>query len=496
MPIQVPDLDVLRFQDLVDAAKRALPPLCPGWTDHNVSDPGITLIEAAAEQVDRLSYRVDRVPPSHLHGLLRLLGVTVIPTVPDRVMISARATASAETKDIPVGTEFPTEDKSVFLFVTTPTRLAGEGKETIIEAVLVEHLMDHEVGTSMAVPGNSEKPRRGQRFVIRGDPLSPALWGDIVQNHLTVVVRVGERRQPWDSVRSFAGYSDQDKVHTWDPITREVVFGPEVETDADNTLGLGAAPDLGSSILVNYYTATEKRPPIISVSEEYQDFEFSVLGQVSGGCPREEIAAALRRFTFGLNPIQRATSLRDYEHELMRRFPTLKRVNVRLSPGSARTTSITVQAVPNTEGLDQPAPLSGNVLDRLQEEVDSLRLIGAKATISNAQYKLFGIQLRVKLMQGDSRQEEAREAISKGLARYFHPLHGGESAEGWAWGRTINTGDVYHVLNGIKEIYTVSQVQFTDSSLFVPSSSSEVELSEEQLPWLESSLVEVVDFNT
>ena len=45
MALPAPNLDDRRFQDLVDDAKRLVQQRCPEWTDHNVSDPGVTLIE-------------------------------------------------------------------------------------------------------------------------------------------------------------------------------------------------------------------------------------------------------------------------------------------------------------------------------------------------------------------------------------------------------------------------------------------------------------------
>jgi hypothetical protein len=45
MALPAPDLDDRRFQQLVDDAKRMVMARCPDWTDHNVSDPGVTLIE-------------------------------------------------------------------------------------------------------------------------------------------------------------------------------------------------------------------------------------------------------------------------------------------------------------------------------------------------------------------------------------------------------------------------------------------------------------------
>ncbi|MBV8928096.1 MAG: putative baseplate assembly protein, partial [Mycobacteriaceae bacterium] len=79
MPLPTPDLDDRRFQDLVDEAKRLVQQRCPEWTDHNVSDPGVTLIEAFAQMVDQLIYRLNRVPDRHYVKFLDLLGVQLFP---------------------------------------------------------------------------------------------------------------------------------------------------------------------------------------------------------------------------------------------------------------------------------------------------------------------------------------------------------------------------------------------------------------------------------
>ncbi|MFF4602770.1 hypothetical protein ACFY12_08460 [Streptomyces sp. NPDC001339] len=75
-------LDHLRFQDLVDDARRYLRHHCPQWTDHNVSDPGIVLLEAGAQVVDALSYRLDALPERVQWALLRLYGLDLAPPVP------------------------------------------------------------------------------------------------------------------------------------------------------------------------------------------------------------------------------------------------------------------------------------------------------------------------------------------------------------------------------------------------------------------------------
>lgn len=75
MSLPVPDLDDRRAQDLVDDAKRLVQKMCPEWTDHNVSDPGVTLIEAFAFMVDQLIYRLNRVPDRMYVKFLELVGV-------------------------------------------------------------------------------------------------------------------------------------------------------------------------------------------------------------------------------------------------------------------------------------------------------------------------------------------------------------------------------------------------------------------------------------
>src|SRR6185312_12669597 len=79
MPLPAPNLDDRRFQDLVDDAKRLVQRRCPEWTDHNVSDPGVTLIEAFATMVDQLLYRLNRVPEAHYLRFLDLIGVRLHP---------------------------------------------------------------------------------------------------------------------------------------------------------------------------------------------------------------------------------------------------------------------------------------------------------------------------------------------------------------------------------------------------------------------------------
>lgn len=76
MPLPEPILDDLRFQqDLVDEARRRIIRYCPEWTDYNLSDPGITLIELFAWMTELIVYRLNRVPAKNFIKFMELIGL-------------------------------------------------------------------------------------------------------------------------------------------------------------------------------------------------------------------------------------------------------------------------------------------------------------------------------------------------------------------------------------------------------------------------------------
>lgn len=82
MALPAPNLDDRRFQNLVDDAKRLVQARCPEWTDHNVSDPGVTIIETFAYMTDQLLYRLNRVPERNYVRFLDLIGLRLFPPTP------------------------------------------------------------------------------------------------------------------------------------------------------------------------------------------------------------------------------------------------------------------------------------------------------------------------------------------------------------------------------------------------------------------------------
>jgi predicted phage baseplate assembly protein len=98
-------LDDVRFQELVSEARTRIVRHSPDWTEHNVSDPGITLIELFAWFTEILVYRINRIPERLQFGLLELVGVR--PAAPQRAEARVRflLTEPGSGATVPLGTE-------------------------------------------------------------------------------------------------------------------------------------------------------------------------------------------------------------------------------------------------------------------------------------------------------------------------------------------------------------------------------------------------------
>ncbi|MFN8499768.1 MAG: putative baseplate assembly protein [Anaerolineae bacterium] len=126
MHLPTPQLDDRTFQQLVDEAKRAIPRYCPQWTDQNVSDPGVTLIELFAYMTEQYLFRLNQAPDKNFITFLDLIGVRLQPATPAKGDVRFSLSSKAEPNRrivIPMWTEVATqrtesEEAVVFTTVT------------------------------------------------------------------------------------------------------------------------------------------------------------------------------------------------------------------------------------------------------------------------------------------------------------------------------------------------------------------------------------------
>jgi predicted phage baseplate assembly protein len=121
--LPAPRLDDRSFQDIVDEAKRRIHRLAPDWTDHNVSDPGVALIELFAWMTEMILYRLNQVPDRLYLKFLELLGIERHGAVAATTDLLFRLTAPQPAAvRIPSGTQVASdrrEDAEPVVFQTT-----------------------------------------------------------------------------------------------------------------------------------------------------------------------------------------------------------------------------------------------------------------------------------------------------------------------------------------------------------------------------------------
>jgi predicted phage baseplate assembly protein len=106
MSIPVPNLDDRKFQDLVDEAKKLIPTYCPEWTNHNLSDPGVALIELFAWMTELTLFRLNQVPDAFYTHMLNLVGFEPFPATAARTDLTFwLVDAMEQPVVVPAGTQ-------------------------------------------------------------------------------------------------------------------------------------------------------------------------------------------------------------------------------------------------------------------------------------------------------------------------------------------------------------------------------------------------------
>lgn len=106
--IPAPNLDDRSFDDIVQEAITLIPKYCPEWTNHNNTDPGITLIELFAWMIEMVIYRLNKVTDKNYLKFLELMGVELQPPQPAHAVLQFVLTGKVEQREIGAGTRVAT----------------------------------------------------------------------------------------------------------------------------------------------------------------------------------------------------------------------------------------------------------------------------------------------------------------------------------------------------------------------------------------------------
>ncbi|HYY58000.1 MAG TPA: putative baseplate assembly protein [Pyrinomonadaceae bacterium] len=99
MPLPRPNLDDKTFNELFEESRALIPRYAREWTDHNLSDPGITLVDLFAWLAEMQIYYLDRVTDKNFLKFLKLLGESPAPASPATAFLTFEL---SEPKALPV----------------------------------------------------------------------------------------------------------------------------------------------------------------------------------------------------------------------------------------------------------------------------------------------------------------------------------------------------------------------------------------------------------
>ncbi|MBD2847886.1 putative baseplate assembly protein [Paenibacillus sp. IB182496] len=123
-----PNLDDRDFEQIVREARRAIPKWLPEWTDENMHDPGITMLEMFAWISEMQQYYMNRVPAATQLKFLKLLGFA--PQLGSSAGALVQFGNVSEPLVLPAGTKLKGQDQ---LYETTlPIRLSPVALQRII----------------------------------------------------------------------------------------------------------------------------------------------------------------------------------------------------------------------------------------------------------------------------------------------------------------------------------------------------------------------------
>ena len=316
-----------------------------------------------------------------------------------------------------------------------------------VEVVNAELVREEELGVSEDVPG--------QHFGLKRGPVVPGDEDPVLE------VSGDDGWEEWTYVSDFAGSAPDDRHFTLDLSSGEARFGPAVRL-ADGALRrYGAVPPKGAHLRLREYRVGGGRKGNVStraitVLKSSIPFVSRVENRkpARGGVEGEDVENAKVRGPIRLRARGRAVTTEDYEQLAREAAPEVARVRAVAAGDGTDAGSVRVLIVPSAVAedgrlrFDQLVP-NADTLQKITDRLEESRVIGTRAIVEPPVYR--GITVVAKLRaRSRVKPETLQEDALRALYRYFDPISGGPDGTGWPFGRPINAGEVYSVLQGIR----------------------------------------------
>lgn len=172
-----------------------------------------------------------------------------------------------------------------------------------------------------------------------------------------------------------------------------------------------------------------------------------------GGREEETLDEAKKRARRQLRARDRAVTVEDFE-QLATEAGNVKRAKALplthpQFPGVAVPGAVTVIVVPDSDA-EMPIPSEG-LLRTVCAYLDARRLLTTELFVVAPRYVDVQVDAQI-VVRDDADPGAVKDAVSKALADYLHPLHGGDDGAGWPFGGTIRYSKL------VQRVFTVDGV--------------------------------------
>lgn len=98
-----------------------------------------------------------------------------------------------------------------------------------------------------------------------------------------------------------------------------------------------------------------------------------------------------------------------------------------------------------------------SVLATVAERLDERRLVGTRLIVEPPAYQ--GVTVVAELVAADGEVDRVRAEALDALFRHIDPLRGGADRTGWPFGRPVQYGEIFAVLQAVRGVRLVDEVR-------------------------------------
>lgn len=406
MSLPIPNLDDRSFDDMMKEARSLIPVYNKEWTNHNPSDPGITLLELFAWLSEMVVYRCNRVTEENYQKFLKLLGIEA-ETAGTGTISSKGPTVTGDgtafTKELKKGDSIRVSDQMRFV-----TAVISDTSLTIDSSFDLEPTGKNFTYSSVGTGTISSKDK-----FVTGD--GTTFTKEIKEGYCITVD--GQTRYVTAVISDVS--LTIDSAFDPEPTGRNFSYAYE-SIDSGIRRGL-------ELILMRYRAITQ------------DDFEFLA---------RERMEALQK----GLAGRAICVSNRDLENS-----------NADISQPGHVSVIIIPECMENSDYCKEGLP-TDKLKNPVKDYLDTRRLITTIVHVVGPDYKKVNLEMWVALKENTVEKTVKDEGIAR-IRRYLDPLEGGQDGKGWPLGRGIYRSEIYHILEGIPGVDHVVKILTNDSEM-------------------------------